>query len=96
MMRMALMVIGVFLGESAAVAGTCNIQSSSPPGVWRFFRVYDGGSGEVLLRQAISGGDSKSVTSKSDQVRVEFKLPGHTKYQVGATATCKDGNTIRS
>ena len=96
MKLMALMAIGVFVGESAALAGTCNIQSTTPPGVWRFFRIYDAGTGEVLLRQAINGGDTKSVTSKHDQVRVEFKTPGSTKYQVGATAPCKDDNTIRS
>jgi hypothetical protein len=92
---MALVGIGVLLGESAALAETCNIHSTSPPGHWRFYRVYDARTGEVLLRQAINGGDTKLVTAKHDHVRIESKLPGHLNYRAGPTAACKGGNTIR-
>ena len=91
----ALISLYALLGETAALAGTCQIQSADPPGQWKFFRVYDAKTGEVVRAQAINGGDAKEVISKHDQVRVEFKLPGDIQYRPGFAAECKGGNTIR-
>jgi hypothetical protein len=91
---MTLVGTGALLWQSAALAGTCKIHSASAPGHWRFFRVYDAHTGEVLLRQAVNGGDSKAVTSKHNQVRIESKLPGHRNYRPGPLAACKGDNTI--
>ncbi len=91
----ALISLYALLGETAALAGTCHIQSTNPPGQWKFFRVHDAKTGEVVRAQAINGGDSKELTSKHDQVKVEFKLPGDIQYRGAFVAPCKDGNTIR-
>ena len=91
----AFMSLCALLGETAASAGTCHIRSTNPPGQWKFFRVHDAKTGELVRAQAINGGDSKELTSKHDQVKVEFKLPGDIQYRRGFVAPCKGGNTIR-
>jgi len=92
----ALFAIAALLVESAALAESCKVQSTSPPGQWKFVRAYDPDTNEVVLRQAINGGDSKPVTVAGDHVRVEYKLPGHTRYQPAVVAPCKDGNVVRT
>jgi hypothetical protein len=92
----ALFTIAMLLGEGGALAESCKVQSSSPPGQWKFVRAYDPDTGAVVLRQAINGGDSKSVTVSGRHVRVESKLPGHTHYQPAVVASCKGGNTVRT
>jgi hypothetical protein len=77
-------------------AGTCNIQSNSPPGQWIFFRVYDVATGQEVLRQAINGGDIKTISVMHDRVKIERKTPGQTEYLTAAVTTCKDGNTIKA
>jgi hypothetical protein len=94
MKTIVLLAIAALLSGSAPLELTCKLQSKSPAGEWRFFRVYDASTGEVLLRQAVNGGDRKTIYSKHDQVRVESKLPGHTVYQPSTFAPCKGGNTI--
>jgi hypothetical protein len=75
---------------------TCNIENgSSPAGEWKFVRAYDAVTGEVVLRQAIKAGDSKSVTVSGEEVRLEYKLAGDKDYHSAQTTQCKGGNTIR-
>ena len=94
MKTIALLAIAALLSGSAPLELACKLQSRGPAGEWRFFRVYDASTGEVLLRQAVNGGDRKTIYSKHDQVRVEFKLPGHTVYQPSTVVPCKGGDTI--
>jgi hypothetical protein len=91
-----LFAIAALLGESGALAGSCRIQSTNPPGQWKFVRAYDPDNGTIVLRQAINGGDSKQVTVSGHHVRVESKLPGHTHYHSGPVAPCKGGNIVRT
>ena len=81
---------------SPTTADTCNIQSSSAPGEWIFFRVYDAATGQEILRTAINGGDVKTIAVDHDRVKIERKAPGQSQYRTAAVATCKDGNTIKA
>jgi hypothetical protein len=90
-----LVAVGAFLGESAALAGSCNVQSSKPHGHWTFVHVYDVDNGHIVLRQAINGGDSKHVTVSGHRLRVEHKTAGHRMYRADPEADCKDGNTVK-
>lgn len=84
------------LAAGSGPGGTCNIQSNSPPGQWIFFRVYDVVTGQEILRQAINGGDIKTISVTHDRVKIERKAPGQTEYRTAAVTTCKDGNTIKA
>ena len=92
---LVLVAIAALSAESPALAKSCRIQSTDPPGQWKFFRAYDADTGAVVLRQAINGGDSKPVTVSGRRVRVETKLPGHTRYQPAVVVACTGGNTIK-
>ena len=83
------------VATEASAPATCQLQSISPRGSWRFFRVVDVRTGEIVMAQAINGGDVKQIYPKHSQVRVEHKLPGHTVYQKGPPVECKGGITIR-
>ena len=83
------------VATEASAPTSCQLQSTSPRGRWRFFRVVDVRTGEIIFAQAINGGDVKQIYPKHSQVRIEHKLPGHTVYQKGATVECKGGITIR-
>jgi len=75
---------------------TCEIHNaSSPAGQWKFVRASDPLTGEVVLRQAIKSGDSKSATVTGQQVRIEVKQAGDRDYHPARTSECKSGNTIR-
>jgi len=92
----ALFAIAALLVESGALAESCQVQSASQPGQWKFVRAYDPDTGKVVLQQPINGGDSKEVTVAGDHVRVEYKLPGHTHYEAGVVSPCKGGNVVRT
>ena len=81
--------------EGAAVAGTCKVQSWAAAGDWRFVDVYDVTKSEIVLRQAINGGDSKDVTVTGDRIRVNHKRSGNRNYAAGPVADCKNGNTVK-
>lgn len=87
--------LGLLLVESGAVAGTCKVKNSKPAGHWTFVQVYDADTNNVVLRQAINGGDTKNVTVSRHSVRVDHKFAGQRQYKTGAVAACKDGNTIK-
>jgi hypothetical protein len=78
-----------------AFAESCNIQSTRPPGEWKFVRVYDADTGAIVLRQAINGGVNKQVVVSGERVRVDSKLPGDMDYRTGAVALCKGGNIVK-
>lgn len=88
-------IIAAALLEGAAVAGTCKVQNAAKPGDWRFVHVYDVKKSEIVLRQAINGGDSKSVTVSGDRVRVNHKYPGSKGYKAGPVVACKNGNIVK-
>lgn len=92
---LTLIAIGAVLGETAALAGTCKVQSSKAPGQWTFVRVYDLDTGKVVLRQGINGGDSKEVTVKGHRMKIEHKLAGHRNYVAGPMTDCKAGQTVK-
>ena len=94
--HLALAGIAVLLVESEALAESYKIQSTNPPGQWKFVRVYDPDTGSIVLGKSINGGDSKTVTVSGERVKIESKLPGHTDYQGAFLAPCKYGNTIRT
>ncbi len=79
---------------SGAIAGTCNIQSTRAPGQWKFVKVYDLDTGEVVLQKAINGGETREVTVRGHRMRVDWKLPGGKNYKAGAEAICADGHTV--
>ena len=81
---------------SAALASTCKIENTSPHGEWKFIRAYDVLTGKEVLSRAILGGASVEVTVTGTQIRLEYKLAGHRHYGSSVTATCKDGNTLRT
>jgi hypothetical protein len=83
----------VVAGE--ALAETCNIQSRRAPGEWKFVKVYDADTGEIVYQQAVSGGVNKQVTVSGQRVRIDSKLPGYIDYEAGAVALCKGGNTVK-
>ena len=82
--------------SSGALAGTCNIESSAPPGQWKFVKVYDVHNGEIVLQRGINGGGRYEVTAKGDRIRIDWKFAGGTHYNSGAVVTCKDGLTVKS
>ena len=82
-------------GAAAPKEHECKVQSSLPPGQFKFVRIYDPTSGAVIWGQAVNGGDSKRVTSNGPRVRIETKLPGHTKYVPAGIHNCSGGKTIR-
>ena len=88
-------VAGAEIATAAPAPPTCRLQSTSPKGSWRFFRVVDARTGEIVFAQAINGGDVKQIYPKHSLVRIEHKLPGHTVYQKGPTVECKGEMTIR-
>ena len=88
-------VVVASLLEGTAAAGTCKVQNTAAPGQWRFVHVYDVKKSEIVLRQAINGGDSKEVTVSGERVRVNHKHPGGKTYTAGAIAICKNGNTVK-
>ena len=90
------LVAAAMLAPSTALADTCKVQNSSPPGLWKFVRAYDADTGKEVLRRTINGGDSVEVTVTGSRIRVEYKLAGHRHYLPGVVATCKDGNTLRT
>ena len=90
-----LVIVAALFAERNAIAGTCNVRSSAPVDRWRFVQVYDVDRNEVVLRQAVKGGDSKPVTVSGERIRVAYKLPGATRYKPGVEALCKEGSTIQ-
>jgi hypothetical protein len=88
-------VLAAALLEGAAFAGTCSVQNSAAPGDWRFVHVYDVKKSEIVLRQAINGGDSKEVTVSGNKIRVDHKRAGNRNYATGPVTACKDGNTVK-
>ena len=92
---LAFAVTAAALLEGGAFAGTCKVQNAAKPGDWRFVHVYDVKKSEIVLRQAINGGDSKEVTVSGERVRVNHKRPGSKAYAAGAIAICKNGNTVK-
>jgi hypothetical protein len=88
--------IAAILVAHEARAESCKVESTSPPGQWKFIRAFDADTGKVVYQQAINGGDSKPVTVSGERVRVDYKLPGHTVYQTGTVAPCKGGNTVKT
>jgi hypothetical protein len=82
--------------SSGAIAGTCNIESSAPPGQWKFVKVYDVHNGEIVLQRGINAGRLYEVTAKGDRIRIDWKFAGGTHYNSGAVVTCKDGLTVKS
>lgn len=96
MFRIAtLALIGAVLGESAAAAESCKVQSSKPPGQWTFVRVHDVDKDQVVLRQGINGGDAKRVEVSGHRIRIEQKPAGHRNYRSGPVTDCKGGRTVR-
>ncbi|HEU4809749.1 MAG TPA: hypothetical protein VFS69_03730 [Sphingomicrobium sp.] len=94
--HLAWVAVAAFAMAGIDAQQTCSIENgSSPAGEWKFVRAYDAVSGEVVLRQAIKAGDSKSVTVSGEEVRLEYKLAGDKDYHSAQTAQCKGGNTIR-
>lgn len=86
---------GVMANAAAPAEHECKVQSSLPSGQWKFVRIYDPTSGAVLWSQAVNGGDIKRVTSNGPRVRIETKLPGHTRYAPAGIHNCSAGKTIR-
>ena len=91
-----LIAVAALLGERPAHGESCTLQSASPPGQWKFVRAYDPETGSIVLQQAVNGGDSKPVTVSGERVKVEYKLPGQTRYQPAVVSPCKGGNTVRT
>ena len=83
----------MFGGE--AMAETCKIEITGPKDQYKFIHVYDVATGQIVFRQAIRSGDIKEVTVSGDQVRVDWKLAGYTRYRVGAIQPCKGGNKVK-
>ncbi len=92
----ATVIIAAILVGQEARAENCKVESTSPPGQWKFIRAYDADTGKIVFQQAINGGDSKPITVSGERVRVDHKLPGHTVYQTGTVAPCKGGNTVKT
>ena len=90
-----LLSVVALLGESAALAESCKVQSSHPPGQWKFIRVYDVDTGAIVLGQAVNGGDAKSVTVRGHRIKLEAKLPGALHYGPAVEADCKEGQTVK-
>ena len=94
--HLACIALAAFATAGNDAEETCTIENaSSPAGEWKFVRAYDSVNGEVVLRQAIKSGESRSVTVSGNAVRVEYKLAGDKDYHSAQTAQCKGGNTIR-
>ena len=81
--------------EKPQVGDSCYILSASERGQWKFYRISDADNGEVALQQAINGGDRKGIAIKGKRVKVETKLPGHTRFQTKLVTACKGGNVIK-
>lgn len=93
---LAWLAMATFATAASAKEQTCDIQNaSSPSGEWKFVRASDPLTGEVVLRQAIKSGDSRSATVTGQQVRIEVKRAGDRDYHSARTSECKSGNTIR-
>ena len=90
------MTLMAVLVPSTAFADSCKVQNSSPPGQWKFVRVYDADTGQIVLRQAINGGDSKDVTLTGTRARVEYKLAGDAQYHSATIETCKAGSVLKT
>jgi len=88
--------LAILFSAAPVQAETCQVQNTSAPGLWKFVRVYDVDTGQVVLRRAINGGDSVEVRVSGIRARVEFKLAGYTRYKTSANGTCKGGNTLRT
>lgn len=88
--------LAILFAAAPVRAESCQVHNASAPGVWKFVRVYDVDTGQVVLRRAINGGDSVEVTVSGSRARVEFKLAGYTRYKTSVTGTCKGGNTLRT
>ena len=81
---------------SAGMAGTCNVQSTRAPGHWKFVKVFDVDTGEIVFQKVIDGGKLHEVTVSGERARVDWKLPGGKDYKAGPVSSCKDGNTVKS
>ena len=93
--HIALLATAVVLLESQAGAETCMIHNSGPAGEWKFFRVHDADTGQIVLQQAIKGGDSRQVEVSKERVTVSSKFPGYRQYSQPIASTCKGGNTVK-
>jgi len=63
------------VATEASAPTSCQLQSTSPRGRWRFFRVVDVRTGEIIFAQAINGGDVKQIYPKHSRVRIEPNCP---------------------
>jgi hypothetical protein len=88
--------VTALLVPSTALAESCKVQNSNAAGQWKFVRVYDADTGQVVLRQAINGGDSKDVTVSGTRARVEYKLAGDAQYHSATIGTCKAGSVLKT
>lgn len=74
---------------------SCKIQYSGPVDEWRFLKVYEQSTGEVVLQTVIKGGDSKSVFVKTPRIVITSKWAGDKNYRSHPVTSCAGGNTIR-
>lgn len=73
----------------------CKIMYQAAPDEWRFVKVYELSSGEVVLQTVIRGGDSREVYVASPRIRIDSKWAGDVDYKPGAQSQCAKGETIK-
>ena len=74
---------------------SCKILYQAPTDRWRFVKVYELSSGQVVLQTVISGGRSRDVYVASPSIRIDSKWAGDVAYRPGLPVRCADGATIR-
>ena len=73
----------------------CKIMYQAPSDRWRFIKVYEVSSGQVVLQTVISGGRSRDVYVASPSIRIDSKWAGDVAYRPGLPVSCAHGATIK-
>lgn len=82
-------------GQNYDEPESCKILWNGPADEWRFVKVYEQSTGEVVFQSVVRGGESHGVYVKTPRIRIESKWAGDKNYHPGPTASCKGGITVR-
>ena len=74
---------------------SCKVLWNGPSDEWRFVKIYEQSTGEIVFQSVVRGGESRGVYVKTPRIRVESKWAGDKNYHAGPTTDCKGGNTVR-
>jgi hypothetical protein len=93
--------IGAIILGSMLLAGpydtgpNCKVMYQGTPDDWRFVKVYEVATGQIVLQTVIRGGSTSDVYVASPSIRIYSKWAGDLDYKPGQPVQCEKGATVK-